>query len=219
MKEITLPRLRNQQLQTLTDSSINICKDITEITPERQKVETLFGQLKMGIQKEQAIGIDKRAFDNSRDNFIRGFFNNLEAELAFPHTQEAVLEGLSNINTVANKYGKQMTSLSYDEETAAVDNLLEDIEALDLQVLDGNSVMRWIPVIKTSNSDFKQISKEFIQKGTAADQIESASALAPVLVKALEDMYAKLNAHIVISDNESLKTTYLELSNLVDSYR
>ena len=82
-----------------------------------------------------------------------------------------------------------------------------------------SSVGRWTPLIKEPNQRFKDVAKEFVEESTAVASLESASAVAPGLVHALEDLFIQLFSVIRVSPTDDLKKAYSELETLVDSYR
>ncbi len=82
-----------------------------------------------------------------------------------------------------------------------------------------SAVAQWIPLIKEANQEFKNVAKEFVEESTAMAALESASAVAPELIHALEELFVQLFSVIRVAPNSALKKAYSELEILVDSYR
>ena len=207
------------QLQTVGDSSVEICKPIPEVEPAVSLVETALADFKEGMLKDKASAAQKKVLDLIRDRLLSGFMYDVKAEQLFPYEDETEKEALTDLLHIVNKYGTGVGRLPLNEETAVIDNLLTDVEDLELTPLQPSGVLRWIPLLKDANSAFKAASQEYLTDSVRDMEEASASERAPVLVDALEALYAKLFAHIQLSPTESLTKAYAELEELVDSAR
>lgn len=216
MEIIHLPRMRNQQLQTLAEESIRICQPLTEVQPALFKVKTNLDIFKSGMVKEQVSAAEKKGLDKVRDHLVSGLVHDVRAEAYFPHDQEKS-ETVNQALTVINKYGASIAKLPQKEETAAIDNLLYEMAQLDQIVLKESAIARWIPLVKDANENFKRASGEFIDEKVDAAQIASASKQSVKLIEALEDLYVMLFAHVKVSDNEAIRLSYTKIENLVKS--
>lgn len=219
MEIITLPRLRLAELQSLSEAAASICAPIKEIEKEKLVFDKEFAVFKEAVMKKQAKGEIKKAVDKVRDHYNSGFFFDIKAESFFPYTDEAAIEIVNQLKKLSEKYGFKINSLPFNEETAAIDNCMEEAEKIDLSPLASNDIGRWIPLIKEANQEFKDVSKSFVEESTAAASLESASAVAPELVHALEELFIQLFSIIRVAPTDELKKAYSELKTLVDSYR
>ncbi len=217
MELLTLPDLRLGQLQTVGESSIDICKDFTELAPELVKVNGSFDTFRQGMLRDKASAEKKRELDLSRDHKVSGFMNVTFEEKKFPNKDEAVLNTHKKLLKIINNYGRKITRLSRAEETAAIDNLLADIAMMDVTPLVPTGIPRWIPEIATANEEYKKAAKEYIDDSTDDDAIKSASSLAPALEDDLDDLYAMLYATIKRTPSKELKKAYAKLEKLIDS--
>ncbi|TAJ14273.1 hypothetical protein DMA11_06165 [Marinilabiliaceae bacterium JC017] len=217
MEIINLPRLRVKELQTLSENSLSICDGITELKPAIDLVQTTLNAFKRGMLKEQASAANKKELDADRAIYISCFFKNVSAEKHDPTLIPEVRETLERMCQITDKYGTKITRLSYNEETAAVDNLLTELKQIDTQAID-KGVMRWIPLIEKANNDFKAANDAYIAERAKADSIESATSLAPTLQHALEELFTQMFAHAKLSTNEPIRIAYAELETLVKSF-
>jgi hypothetical protein len=214
---ITLPGLRLGQLQTVGESSIDICKNIPEIAPEMVKVNSSFDAFKTGMLKDKASAEKKRKLDLNRDRLSSGFMNVVFEEQIFPNEDELIINAHAELLKIVKKYGRRIIRLPRAEETAAIHNLLADIAQMDVTPLLPTGIPRWIPVLEAANKEYKLAAKKFISDSTDANATESASSLAPALEEALEDMYTMLFATIKRTPSDALKKAYGDLETLIDS--
>ncbi|MBI9060737.1 MAG: hypothetical protein JEZ14_02030 [Marinilabiliaceae bacterium] len=217
MELINLPRLRHKELQSIAESSLRIAANITEVQPALANVNTQLEAFKQGMLKEQASAADKSELDKQRDRLLSGFMQNLKAEKFFPHQDQDVVEVLDQVDQVTRKHGPRMTKLSYSEETSAIDNLLSELGKIDTEVLN-TSITRWIPLIQSTNNDFKAANSSFISDRAKATNKDSASDLAPLLHESIEGLITLLFAHTKITATEPILTAYRELEILIKSH-
>ncbi|NJO92321.1 MAG: hypothetical protein HC831_27650 [Chloroflexia bacterium] len=180
------------ELQSLSETAASICAPLKEIEKEKQAFDKEFAVFKEAVMKKQAKGEIKKAVDKKRDRKVSGFFYDILAETFYPHTDEAAIETVNQLKELSEKYGFKINNLRFNEETAAIDNCMKEAEKIDLSALTSNDIGRWIPLIKQANQEFKEVSKSFVEETTAAASLESASAVAPGLVHALEELFIQL---------------------------
>jgi hypothetical protein len=217
MKLITLPGLRLGQLQTVSESSLDICKGIPEIAPETGNVKRSLTAFKEGMLKDKASAEEKGKLDINRDLIVSGFMNVVLEEQKFPNKDVAIVATHAALLKIVKKYGFNIIRLRRAEETAAIDNLLADIAQMDITPLTPTGIPRWIPVIEAANEEYKLAAKEFISDTTDTGFTKSASSLAPALEEALEDLYTMLFVTIKRSPSDALKKAYGDLETLIDS--
>ena len=219
MKIISLPRLRLSNLQTLTLRLLEFCKGITQINEQTQKVEACFAPFSESMTKEEASAADKQELDKVRDNLISGFFRDVSAELHFPHELPETVTAVSELHALLQKYGGRMIRQPLDMETATVINLLTEVEQLNLTALNGEGLLRWPPLIKEANNKFIEASNTYISDTVESAELEAASKLAPTLIEAIEDLFKKLYAHVLISEDSQLTKLHTQLEELVESFK
>lgn len=216
MKLITVPQLRLGQLQTLTEQTIKLTEPIGQLSPWLADVQAAFKPFLTGMLKDPA-GSDKKTLDKTRDQYLSGFFLNVKSESYYPHEDATMQEVVQKLLRVTEKYGFKINKLPYDEETAAIDNLLAELGSMELSGIP--HLARWIGKIKAANESFKAASKDYLETYVKNSTTESASVAAPALTVALEDLYTMLFAHAKVAADQELVNVYQKLSELVDTYR
>ncbi|TRX66548.1 DUF6261 family protein [Carboxylicivirga sp. M1479] len=215
MEIVNLPRLRMKQLQTVGENSLRICEAIPEVKPATDKVKSLIGDFKLGMQKENVPAVTKVELDKLRDKYISGFRLEVKSETYFPHeTDKAQL--IDTLSVILAKYS-DINRYSYNEQTAAVDNMLTEISKIDLQEGETLTIGRWLPLIKNANEDFKKANKAFIEGNAILATTSAASDLAPQLAESLHDLYTLMFAHAKIGTNENIVKAYREIEMLIKS--
>lgn len=216
---LTLPRLRNHQLQTVSENSINICAGISQLEAPLTKVTEELDKFKIGMTKEKASAVNKKELDTDRDNLTANFVRSVNAESNFPYSDPAKKDTMKQLLKVVHSYGLKITRLSYNEESAALDNFINDVKKIDLAPLSETGLARWIPLIENANNSFKSAVREYINDTSNTSLIESASAAAPGLMDALDGLFSMLYAYIKTDGSDELKKAYTQLQTLLDSYR
>ncbi|UOB18938.1 DUF6261 family protein [Abyssalbus ytuae] len=216
MEIISIPQLRLGQLQTLTEQTLELTKPVEQIATYVAAVEAAFEPFRSGMLKEFTVS-DKRALDNIRDKYLSSLFMGIKIEKNYPQEDTVLQEIVGKLRQVARKYSADINRLPYDEETAAIDNLLAELETVDMQGMP--HLVRWVDKIKVANENFKAASKEYLESTVKYSATQSASAAAPALVAALEELYTMFFAYTKVAADETLVTVYRELAELVDAYR
>ncbi len=215
MELINLPRLRNKELQTVGENTLRICHPIPEVKPAVDKVVDALNVFKEGMQKDVALTISKSELDKVRDKLLIGFTTTVKAETYYPHN-DGVSKLVASIDNIVNKYNG-IARYRYNEETAAIDNMLDELNQVfkDQETLE--NVKRWIPLIKAANIDFKNAADEFIEDSAKRDSTESASNLAPQLSEDLQNLYTLMFAHAQIGTNQDIISAYQKLEILINT--
>ncbi len=216
MDIISIPKLKLGQLQSLTESTLQITEPIAAIASVRLEVETAFKTFVTGMKKEGATS-DKKALDTTRDNLTSGFFLSVKAEEYHPNDDPAIRETMSELRKLAVDPGFRVTKLPYAEETAALDNLVARLKELDLSPLP--HLLRWVTLIETANENFKKGSQAYLEELVDEASVDSASEISTELLQQLENLYTMLFAHAKVSGEEPMIRAYAELSELVNSFR
>ena len=216
MEIISIPQLRLGQLQTLADKSLEITQPIALVAEAHAAAKGAYDRFLIGMQKEAAAS-DKKTLDKTRDAQVSGFMFGIKAETYFPHSEETVKTALKKLMQLTGDYGFKINKLPYDEETAAIDNLLAEAKAVDYTGLEHLS--RWLPEIEKANAGFKEASNDYLESLLESSATDAASAAAPDLITALEDLYTLIFAHARVTGTEELTSTYQKLSTLVDTFR
>lgn len=217
MELITLPKMRINQMQAFAEKCITICKPFKALAPAIKAVENVYESFVESMQKDKASEYDKKEFDRKRDAILTGFYGAIRSEKNFPHTDSNAIETLETLVDAAFKYGTKVSKLSYDEETATIDNILSEVKNLDLSALKDTGLSRWIPLLEQTNKDFKDVASKFAKDSSNAAVISAAVKKAPELEVTLEKLFALMFSHITISQHANMIKAYNEISLLRDS--
>ncbi|WP_289053973.1 DUF6261 family protein [Carboxylicivirga marina] len=215
MEIIHFPRLRNKELQTVGENSLQICNGIPEVKPAYDKASSTLSTFVKGMQKDKNVGQSKKSYDRKRDTYTSAFIYNVKYEMSYEHNVEdtALVTALNNI---IGKYAG-IARLPYNEQTAATDNMLDEVQV----VLSGNESLphlsRWIPLIDDANNEFKAVSSDYIKSSVDLKETDAASLIAPQLAEDLENLFTLMYAHAKIGSNANVISAYKELEVLIDS--
>ncbi|NJM15377.1 MAG: hypothetical protein HC896_08355 [Bacteroidales bacterium] len=219
MKLITIPRVRLNQLQSLAESSLEICRPLTEIQESTSKAAKSFEDFKQSMVKEGASADEKGELDLGRDKVVTGLVGAVNAELHYPHQDNGVKEALAKMAKTVNEYGLKIKNYRLPEETSAIDNLLADLNKLNLAALEGTGLLRWPMALAHANNLYKDADREYIADATVTKSSLSATNQAPILISELENVFLKLFSQIVVNPAEHLTKAYARLETLVGSYQ
>lgn len=219
MEILTLPRLRNHQLQSVTEGSLSFCTGIDVLNTPCNKVETCLANFIDGMMKDKASAKGKAELDTERDTIIRNLMRAITTDIQYPYTTDTELAVAEQLKSILKKYGTGIVRLSYNEQSAAVDNMLADIKAIDFAATPESGVARWIPLVETSNNNFKVAAKTYITDSAELVNQVSATEMAPALLDALEGLYTMMYAFLKVNPTPELEKAYTEISLLIESYR
>lgn len=203
----------------MAENTLLICSPIEEVTSATQKVKSTLNTFKGSMLKDQVSAATKLELDKTRDRLVSGLKQDVRAEQYYPHQEVATIETLDNIRQVMDKYGPHLTKLTYNEESAAIDNMLTELKQVDTLALEGTGINRWIPLIENANKAFKEAARDYVSQSVKALDTQAATTLAPALMASLDELYTLLFAHVKITQKDQLKTAYAELEQLVDTFR
>lgn len=216
---VRVPQLRLGQLQLFSETLIKKCKPFEEVKSALEPAEALVTEFKEGMLKDKSVSIDKKELDAISDRLISGLSHNLKAELEFPQASNEAKIEQGKIEQIIDKFGTKITKYSYTDQPAAVDNMLTELGKVNLLVLGNSGIERWVPLIKEANENFKKATLQFVGEKTKNMEQDSASALAPELINALNKLLTIMFAFANIGANPELVKTYSEISVFTDTYK
>ncbi|WP_439182665.1 DUF6261 family protein [Carboxylicivirga taeanensis] len=216
MELLNLPRLRNKELQTVGEQSIRICGNIAEVQTALDKAKASLETFRQGMQKDKSSGISKAEIDQERDRFTYGLLQSIKAETYYNHQEEATAQLVTRLATIAGKY-TGITRFPLNEQTAAIDNLLDEINKLKMPADALPAIQRWLPLMEAANSRFKTASNAIIEDSARQAEISAAGLVAPQLTEDLQNLYSLMFAHARIGSNNATVEAYKELEILINS--
>ena len=220
MDLFSIPRLVMDDLQTVGGSIFSITEPFAAIGGVRAAAVDCYNSFKLGMTKNQASAETKQGTDIVRDGLLTGLTYHAKSQQYYPHT-ELVKQALAKLTKVLDDYKvRQIRRLSFSEETSAIDNLLTEIGKLDLSALKVvTGLLEWFELIAEANNNARKASENYAGANVDAADVDAASTLAPKLTDCLESIIVVMYGLLKINDNEAMRKAYLQIKELVDSYR
>ncbi|TRX64588.1 DUF6261 family protein [Carboxylicivirga sp. M1479] len=215
MELLNLPRLRLKELQTVSENSVRICDAIPEVQPAVKKVKEAIADFKASMQKEKVPAATKSELDKKRDKLIYGLVLRIKSDSHYPFTGEKsqAIESLLSITTKYNGINR----FRYNEQTAAVDNMIDEMRNVDLQDEDFKDINDWLNLVEQANNDFKAASDSYIESNAQLSDTKSATDMAPLLAESLNGLYSLMFAHARIGTSPAISNALMELEVLLKS--
>ncbi len=134
--------------------------------------------------------------DAHRDYYLRSFINNVKLYVASPDV--AQMQAADVLLALVDKYGKNIPAMPYRQETAAITNLLQDMDLKENAALVKKLFAEhWITSLKTTNTQFEQTMLS--RTDTASEVTSEKSRTARVAVQtAFEKLCEMINALTVV---------------------
>ena len=219
MKPLFIPRVRLNQLQALLETTLKECSVLTAIERKLAALLIIAEMFKQAMIRDAASATSKTALDGFRDRRTSAFMHAVEAEMVFPHTDEAILKALNQLAEVLFSYDYEIIKLPVDEQTSATTNMLSEIKKLDLAPLQPTGLLRWPSVIEESNRSFVEEAMKYLHQSTEVAKTASATELAPALAEALEDLYRFMYGSLLIEPSDEMQTAYDNIAAKVKALR
>ena len=214
---LSVPRVRVGQLQSLAENALAICSRHGQLQTATEKVRAELTEFKAGMLRQPASAAVKAELDKVRDRLITGLFFQIRAEEHFPHESPEDKVQMANLSALKKKYNSTITSLPLDEETAAVDNLLTELKAINIAQFANGRLQIWLPLILDANNKFKTAAQGYVADSAEAAGKASATAKAPKLMAALSAMFTMMYAFVQVSGDAALLKSYSELQVLINA--
>lgn len=218
MEILSVPNLTTKELQTFTTECVSLCKPVVLLASSIQKVEDTQTTYEEAMLKEKYTSVSKKDLDYTRDTYLSGMYQTIKCERIFPHEAEETVAAISDLWEIVSKHGMGIRKLTYNEETAAIDNLFKDINSMDSLASVSDSISKWFTIVQQANEDFKTAAKVFINESTAISDQDAASTVAPLLRSSLQDLLLDLYSYTRVEQSDELITVYAKVATLVGSY-
>lgn len=189
--------VRVAEADSLSDAIVRLYKDASSaaesavakdanLSAVMNDVESLSARLTTAIKSDKATSTLDEA-DIARDEVIRNLADALAGYAAIPVAAKKAAAG--NLLAVFSKYGKQIASKNYAEESSLIESLLEDLSAenlkTDIASLDGISDL--IFELRSAQDNFNKASDSYTAAKTGKG--ESATAVKKSLLDTLNSRF------------------------------
>lgn len=201
--------LRVSELDTLSDTIVRVYKDAVKdengslskdanLSAMMSEVESLSAKLTTAIKADKATSTLDEA-DIARDEVVRNIADALSGYAAIPIAAKKT--AAQNLLKIFGKYGKQMTSKNYAEESSLIESLLEDFSSAeaktDIEALDG--IADLVSSLRTAQDNFNKAGDSYTSAKTGRG--ESATAVKKSLLDVMNNrLVPYLTAVAVLPD-------------------
>jgi hypothetical protein len=168
------------------------------------------------IQKSN-LSEAKQNADKARDAVITGI--NKAVRAAILHVDPAVCEAAKKLKIIVDAYNtpKPLTKLPYDAETAAVSNLLQELDgkyASDVQVV---GLTKYVTQLREHNKEFDRLAKAYNEQKAAKPPVRIKDARNET-DEAFKNIALVVNAFIIVDGETAYAPFVTELNELIKHY-
>ncbi|MCM1031494.1 MAG: DUF6261 family protein [Oscillibacter sp.] len=166
----------------------------TALLPERRSPQTL----------------ELAQLDTQRDYVLRSFITNLKLYVGSPNAEQ--VQAAQVLLALVDKYGKNIPSMPYRQETAAITNLLQDMDLKEnADLLKKLFAEHWVASLRTANTQFEQTMLS--RTDTASESSSEKSKTARVAVHtAFEKLCEMINALAIVQG----ETAYIRIIDRIN---
>lgn len=187
--------LRVSELDTLSDVIVRLYKDASSSESGAVAKDTNLAQMMLDVEKTSAffttaIKADKvkstlNDANTKRNDVIRNLANALTGYSSIPLPEKK--SAGEHLLQIFNKYGKQIASKNYAEESSLIESLLEDFSseslADEIAALDG--IAELISSLRTAQDEFNKANDAYTAAKTGKG--DSATVIKKTLLSVLND--------------------------------
>ena len=166
------------------------------------------------VQKS-SITKDLNEKDSERDNLLRSFRSLVSSSQQ--HFNKDKAAAAYRLILQIDAYGN-LSAQSYENETANVYNLLQDLESKHSADIATLGLGAWITEIETVNKDFDQLMKSRYSESAEQAEIGSLRDARLETDKAYNAMKERLNAAIIFNGEDKYRKTVTELNVIIKRY-
>ncbi len=169
----------------------------TALLPERRSPQTL----------------ELAQLDTQRDYVLRSFITNLKLYVGSPNAEQ--VQAAQVLLALVDKYGKNIPSMPYRQETAAITNLLQDMDLKEnADLLKKLFAEHWVTSLRTANTQFEQTMLS--RTDTASESSSEKSKTARVAVHtAFEKLCEMINALAIVQGEAAYSRIIDRINQLV----
>lgn len=218
--KIKMYNLRNEEHFNLHSEVDEL---ITRFTFEALKLQRHYPAYQIALGKEaDALNVMKKSLytkplgdaDTYRDSIVRGLEDTLEG--ACQHFKPHIALAAQTLKTVLDSFGDIPTK-PYDQETAAINALLADLETTYPEQIAACRVTDWVGELKRANEAFEALVAERYTSETSKTPLKMK-----VVRKELDEAYKKvtktIDSLVFIEGPEAYTDFVNELNQRIEKY-
>lgn len=220
LKTLKLKNLRNEEHYKFNLDFENL---VTQFTPETLGIQTLYPAYqtasiaeKAALNVVQGSALTDELFDvdSSRDSLFSGLSGTIKSAINhFDHEKKAAA---NRLKLLLDTYGN-LTIKPYDQETAAIIKLVDELEgsyAADVAKLE---ITGWINELKSQNQIFDNLKNTRYAEHAAKPQ-QSLKQARLATDKAYRAIVKRLNALIEVNGEEAYADFVMEVNQRIENY-
>jgi hypothetical protein len=169
------------------------------------------------IVRKSDISAAKRKSDEARDTVILGLKDAIKSLLR--HFDISIQEAAQRIKILIDAYDnpKPLVSLSYDAETAAVNNLLQELDGKYAADVQTTALSAWVEELRARNNDFDALTKAYNEQQAEKPAFRSVDVRKDS-DKVYLNIVAVINAMIILEGEANYESFIAELNTLIKHY-
>lgn len=208
---ISLSTLKNNSLFTL---GLRINELVSKrITPEMgidyyyNLFNKAFQEFKAAMEQAVFSAAELAEKDSFRDQMWVALRLHVKNYLRHPEESAAAQRILTEID----KYGSKIYSLSYESESAIIQNVCATLGNDFSSEMAAINAMVWFDLLVQANNDFEAAQRSVNQDKITANETEAATNVRPELEKAIRNLLAYIPMQAEVSGNAELQQLVKEL--------
>ena len=214
---------RNGEFVKFNDMTVSVLNnhdlEALQISEVAKEVMTANDKMKVVYKADRGSSITKAIVraDGQRDNMFSGIILRLRSDAKY-HPDEQMKKKAETLLDVFEKHGSALNRQSYNEQTANLEDIFEDIERKGLRSdIDALHLDPYYKQLVASNREFDRLFLER-NKEYAQTPEETMTLLREEAESNLKNLFDRINAFIIIDGEEKYKPLMKELNALIDYY-
>ncbi len=197
-------------IEANTAATLNVETQFAEyvnlLQQERQGLETI---------RQSDLTAILAQIDEERDHLFSGIVEN--AHSLCKHFDTAVQQAAQQLLVIFHSYGN-IAQKSYNEETAAIDRLAQELLDNKSEALNTCGLTQWVETLKSKNETFRKHMQERNQILAAQEPVHMRS-----LRKAIDQCYRamtkRIEASALLNGNANYKSFLQQLNTRIEYYK
>jgi hypothetical protein len=200
---------------------------IAKFDPEKLKIIPQYAVFCTKVEQEDLcykiirksnLSEAKQIADKARDAVIIGI--NEAVRAALRHVDPAVCEAAKKLKILVDAYNmpKPLVKLPYDAETAAVFNLLQELEGKYVSDVQAAGLKKYVTQLREHNEEFDRLTKAYNEQKAAKPPIRMKDARNET-DEAFKNVVLVVNAFIIVDGETAYAPFVTELNELIKHYK
>ncbi len=216
--------LRKEEMIELLRSTVDICEKNdpsalhidTRVAPVKNMVTRLDDALIYEREKEFTKELDE--LDRNRDEAVTGLrygflMNTYHKDAEVKAAAQLLLDRIDS-------YGGSIARMNYESESAAIHNLIDDLETEQAlkAALQKVELQHWADHLKVTNQKFRTLYNDRIEVESKYDKT-SFTTIKPEAIAAYTELVNRIKAYIELDENDTYTPLQKELATLAERYQ